>query len=581
MAFQTFTCESTPVPASAAAIPRPPSAPRNKRGRGGSSPDCGRRRVRKSSSSGAPSVPLKGADVAWTDAENAALKEAVMEYGERKRDWPKVGRAMAVHGRDKDACRTQWFKLRPPVKGSWTEEEDRLLALVVSRQGPSGWSSIAKHISGRNAKQCRERWVNHLNPNVNKTQWTDEEDKRLVAAHDELGNKWSEIAKRLPGRPDNAVKNRWYTLKNRANGGGRKRRRSRRPTPNLATLLAKHAQVDLTTVDETTKRTFSTLATRLSQLATEQLRKGALPAARGATAGATAAAAPASTTTSPATVATSPTATATSPSSPASTSSTDDGILCARPPAKRPRQSFRRRALLHAAPAGIKVAATMEATSCIGSGDEEEEDALEMSQVSMASDVIRDAAVNLSIDLERSIGLDSASFASDLLTALDASLDELSLSAIVAQAAAIGASTKDAAIPPSPTAGVPTVTVPTSPVEARAAATPSPPTCPAPPTTRPRHFGRRPGRTLTTVVSSELLAPSPSVKPAPLVAAVEVPEGLLNAVPIPPLEASPLDDLSMRSLSLSLADLSFFQADNEPTAATTASSIDLLPSVAL
>ena len=97
-------------------------------------------------------------------------------------------------------------------KSKWTPEEDKQLIESVKKNGMTNWTLVADSVPGRTGKQCRERWTNQLCPELNKENWTSQEDEILIKQQRIHGNFWSKIARYLPGRSSNAVKNRWSWL---------------------------------------------------------------------------------------------------------------------------------------------------------------------------------------------------------------------------------------------------------------------------------------------------------------------------------------------------------------------------------
>lgn len=102
-------------------------------------------------------------------------------------------------------------------KTKWSPEEDKLLISAAKCLGTKKWSAISAIVKTRTGKQCRERWLAHLSPQLNKKEWETSEDALLLELHKCYGNKWAQIAQFIPGRAPSAIKNRWNRILRRMN----------------------------------------------------------------------------------------------------------------------------------------------------------------------------------------------------------------------------------------------------------------------------------------------------------------------------------------------------------------------------
>lgn len=164
---------------------------------------------------GDPEKPFFEQPLKWKIDEDSKLLAAVEKQVDEV-SWVKV--AKLLPGKTAVQCQARWEVLikRDGKKGNWTLDEDNLLRQWVAKHGATEWTSCAQVIKGRNGKQCRERWVNILDPAVKIGSWSDEEQQSILNAMKEHMTSWSTISKLLPGRTENSIKNYFYSTIRRA-----------------------------------------------------------------------------------------------------------------------------------------------------------------------------------------------------------------------------------------------------------------------------------------------------------------------------------------------------------------------------
>lgn len=147
----------------------------------------------------------------WTTEEDQALMSLVDQQGH---NWKRISQDLP--GRNENQCYGRYRRLLRQVKRGWALEDDHLLRECVAHYG-TNWKAISRYFQSipdfpldYSSKQIRERYLNHLRPDIQAADWTLDEDLQLCKLVDAHGRKWKLFESQMPGRTENAIKNRYY-----------------------------------------------------------------------------------------------------------------------------------------------------------------------------------------------------------------------------------------------------------------------------------------------------------------------------------------------------------------------------------
>ena len=143
----------------------------------------------------------------WNKEEDILLVQYTQQYNEK--NWKEI--ASKFYNKNPLQCFSRYKRIKPGIKkGTWKKDEDIKILQLVQKHGKA-WSKISREIKTRNGKQIRDRYLNVLDPNINKNKFTYTEDCRIINLYKKHGAKWAIIAKAFPYRTADMIKNRFHS----------------------------------------------------------------------------------------------------------------------------------------------------------------------------------------------------------------------------------------------------------------------------------------------------------------------------------------------------------------------------------